>query len=41
MARGADVAILRLSKVVAPGSVLFGDWLAAFRAGRRSARSPT
>jgi len=34
MARGADVAILRLSKVVAPGSVLFDDWIAAFRAGR-------
>jgi dTDP-4-dehydrorhamnose reductase len=34
MARGADVAILRLSKVVGPDSVLFGDWIAAFRAGR-------
>ena len=31
---GADAAILRLSKVVAPDSALFNDWLAALRAGR-------
>jgi dTDP-4-dehydrorhamnose reductase len=34
MERGADVAILRLSKVVAPDSALFADWIAAFRARR-------
>ena len=32
--RGADAAILRLSKVVAPGSALFAAWIAALRAGR-------
>jgi dTDP-4-dehydrorhamnose reductase len=35
MGRGADAAILRLSKVVAPGSALFTDWIAALRARRK------
>jgi dTDP-4-dehydrorhamnose reductase len=34
MERGAGVAILRLSKVVAPGMALFRDWIAALRDGR-------
>ncbi len=35
MQRGADAAILRLSKVVAPDSALFADWIAALRAHRK------
>jgi dTDP-4-dehydrorhamnose reductase len=34
MGRGADVAILRLSKVVSPDSGLFTDWIAALRGGK-------